>query len=363
MVLLKNEKNLLSLKKDLESIAVIGPNADAEYSQLGDYTTQAILQHVVTILEGITGKVPQATKVEYAKGCDVIGGDKNGFASAIRAAKNAQIAVVVVGERMGQLGHEEGELRTDGEGSDVANLDLTGYQEDLIKAVHETGTSTVVVLINGRPLSTRWTSEHVQAILEAWLPGERGGEAVADILFGDYNPGGRLAITVPRHSGQLPVYYDYKPSKAYWIQHGWTKWGGYVDMPATPLYEFGYGLSYTKFEYSNLRITPGQIRSEGQLQVSVDVKNTGEREGDEVVQLYIHHVTGSVATPVKQLKGFERISLRPGDVKTITFTLTSEELALLNQDMHWVVEPGTLDIMVGASSQDIRLKGNVQVVN
>ncbi|MGO9113901.1 MAG: glycoside hydrolase family 3 C-terminal domain-containing protein [Thermoguttaceae bacterium] len=357
IVLLKNDKNLLPLKKDLQSIAVIGPNADAMHSQLGDYTTQAILQHVVTVLEGIKGKVPQATQVEYAKGCEVIGGDKNGFAAATRAAKNAQIAVVVVGEHMGQLGHDEGEARTDGEGSDVANLDLTGYQEDLVKAVYETGTPTVVVLINGRPLSTRWTSEHVPAILEAWLPGERGGEAVADILFGDCNPSGRLAITVPRHSGQLPVCYDYKPSKVFWMARG------YADMPGTPLYEFGYGLSYTKFTYSHLRITPGQIRSQGEVQVSVDVKNAGVREGDEVVQLYVHHVTGSVATPVKQLKGFKRISLSSGDAKTVTFTLTLEDLSLLNQDMHWIVEPGAIDILVGASSQDIRLKGSVEVVN
>jgi beta-glucosidase len=358
IVLLKNDKDLLPLKKDLKSIAVIGPNADAVYSQLGDYTTQAILQHVVTVLEGVKGKMPQA-KVEYVKGCDVLGGDKSGFAAATRAAKNAQVAVVVVGERMGQLGHDEGEKRTDGEGSDVANLDLTGYQEDLVKAVYETGTPTVVVLINGRPLSTRWTSEHIPAILEAWLPGEHGGEAVADILFGDYNPGGHLAITVPRHSGQLPVYYDYKPSKAYWM----SERRGYADMPATPLYEFGFGLSYTKFTYGNLRITPGEIRPEGQVKVSLDVKNAGEREGDEVVQLYVRHVTGSVATPVKQLKGFERISLRPGDVKSVTFTLTPEEMALLNQDMHWVVEPGALEVMIGASSKDIRLKGNVQVTN
>ncbi len=233
----------------------------------------------------------------------------------------------------------------------------------MVKAVFETGTPTVVVLINGRPLSTRWTSEHVPAIVEAWLPGERGGEAVADILFGDYNPGGRLAITVPRHSGQLPVYYDSRPSKQYWTERAWTKNKGYVDMPATPLYEFGYGLSYTKFDYSNLKITPAQIRSEGHVQVSVDVKNTGERDGDEVVQLYVHHVTGSVATPVKQLKGFARTSLKRGELKTVTFTLTPEDLALLNQDMHWVVEPGALELMVGASSQDIRVKGSVQVVN
>ena len=234
---------------------------------------------------------------------------------------------------------------------------MTGNQEDLIKAVSETGTPTVVVLINGRPLSIRWTAEHIPAIVEAWLPGERGGEALADILFGDYNPGGHLAITVPRHSGQLPCYYNFQPSKAEWMRRG------YADMPATPLYEFGYGLSYTRFDYSNLHVTPQQSRPEGNVKVSVDVKNAGGREGDEVVQLYIHRKTGSVATPVKQLKGFERISLRSGEVKNVAFTLTPEDLALLNVDMHWVVEPGAIEILVGASSEDIRLRGALQVSN
>ena len=195
--------------------------------------------------------------------------------------------MVVVGENQ----------RTDGEAHDVASLDLTGYQEDLIKAVHETGTPTVVVLINGRPLSIRWTAQTMPAIVEAWFPGERGGEAVADVLFGDYNPGGRLAITFPRHSGQLPSYYDYKGGKASRIGRG------YVDMPASPLYEFGFGLSYTKFEYGNLQINPQQSRPGGDVRVSVDVKNAGSREGDEVVQLYVHRLTGSMASPVKQLKG------------------------------------------------------------
>jgi beta-glucosidase len=345
IVLLKNEGNLLPLKKNLKSIAVIGPNADS--GELGDYSPKVVLQHVVTVLEGIKARVSPATKVLHVKGCEVIGGDRSGIPAAAQAARDSELAVVVVGENGS----------TDGEGRDVASLDLTGYQEDLIKAVQETGTPTVVVLINGRPLSIRWTAEHIPAIVEAWFPGERGGEAVAGVLFGDYNPGGHLAITVPRHSGQLPCYYDYKPSKVYWM----TK--GYVDMPGTPLYEFGHGLSYTKFDYSNLRIMPEKVRSAGQVQVSLDVKNTGEREGDEVVQLYIHRVTGSVVTSVKQLKGFKRISLRPGDAKTVTFTLTPEDLALLNQDMHWVVEPGALEIMVGASSQDIRLTGSVEVVN
>ena len=200
---------------------------------------------------------------------------------------------------------------TDGEGHDVASLDLSGVQEDLIQAVFATGTPTVVVLINGRPLSTRWTSEHVPALVEAWEPGERGGEAVADVLFGNYNPSGRLAISVPRHSGQLPVYYNYKPSKAYWIGDGWTGHRGYVDMPATPLYPFGYGLSYTHFEYSNLRVEPAEIHPGGEARVTVDVKNTGDRAGVETVQLYLHEKYAPVSTPVKQLRGFERVALDP----------------------------------------------------
>jgi beta-glucosidase len=195
--------------------------------------------------------------------------------------------------------------------------------------------------------------------VEAWQPGERGGEAVADVLFGDYNPSGRLPITVPRHVGQLPAFYNYKPSKAYRIKEAAGE--PYVDMPASPLYEFGYGLSYTRFEYSNLRISPQRIRPAANVQVSVDVKNTGEWEGVEVAQLYVHHVTGSVATPIKQLRGFQRVELKPSEKTTVSFTLTPEDLALLNQDMHWIVEPGDIDILVGSSSEDIRLKGLLEV--
>ena len=220
IVLLKNDKNLLPLKKNLKSIAVIGPNA--EHNQLGDYTAKVIPQHIVSILEGIRVKAGPATKVVAVKGCGVWGDDKSGFADATRAARSADVAIVVVGEN--EPRHEpaagEQEPPTDGEGHDVVSLDLSGAQEDLIRAVYGTGTPVVVVLVNGRPLSVRWTAEHVPAIVEAWLPGERGGQAVADVLFGDYDPSGRLAITVPRHVGQLPVYYDYQPSKAYWIQQG-----------------------------------------------------------------------------------------------------------------------------------------------
>ena len=360
IVLLKNERDLLPLKKNLKSIAVIGPDAENLMNQLGDYSPHRVLQHVVSILEGIKAKAGQETKVVAVKGCGVLGDDKSGFAEAARAAHGADVAIVVVGENQGQNDmDEEKDAPTDGEGHDVASLDLTGVQEDLVRAVYETGTPTVVVLVNGRPLSTRWTAGHVPAIVEAWRPGERGGEAVADVLFGDYNPSGRLAITIPRHVGQLPAYYNYKPAKAYWMR---DLKRGYVDLPATPLYPFGYGLSYTQYEYSNLRIDPPQIHPEGMARVSVEVKNTGGRSGTETVQLYIHETTGPVATPVKQLRGFARVDLKPGETKDVTLALTPEDLQLLDRDMHWRVVPGDFEIMVGKSSEDLPLKGVLKVV-
>jgi beta-glucosidase len=359
IVLLKNDNHLLPLKKDPGSIAIIGPNADDVANQLGDYSPSVTLQHVVTIREGIQAKVSPSTHVAYSKGCGILSPDKSGFAAAVEAAKHARVAIVVVGEQQEDLEGRRGiEHRTDGEGHDVANLDLTGVQEDLIKAVYETGTPTVVVLVNGRPLSTRWTAEHVPAILEAWEPGERGGEAVAEALFGDYNPSGRLAITIPRHSGQLPVYYNYKPSKDNWIREYHR---GYADMPATPLYPFGYGLSYTNFEYSNMRITPSEIHPAGNARISVDVKNTGSLAGVETAQLYVHETYAPISTPVKRLRGFERVALGPGETKTVTFSVGPEDLQLLGLDMHWVVVPGEFEIMVGKSSQEIPLKGTLKV--
>src|SRR5271157_2550814 len=354
IVLLKNDKNLLPLKKDLKSVAVIGPNADDVMNQLGDYSPIKVLQHVMTMIEGIKAAVSPQTKVTHVRGCEVTGTDKSGFADAVKAAKGADVAIVVVGERQHiTSGTDRHRMETDGEGHDVASLDLSGVQEDLIQAVFETGTPTVVVLINGRPLSTRWTSEQVPALVEAWEPGERGGEAVADVLFGNYNPTGRLAISVPRHSGQLPVYYNYKPSKAYWLNRGWSGHNGYVDMPATPLYPFGYGLSFTNYEYSNLRIEPAEIHPGGEARVTLDVKNTGDRAGVETVQLYIHEKYAPVSTPVKQLRGFERVALQPGETKPVTLRLTPEDLQLLDIDMRWRVVPGDFEIMVGKSSADV----------
>ena len=362
IVLLKNEQNLLPLKKDLKSIAVIGPDADNTLNQLGDYTARKVTQPVVTILQGIKQKVGPQTKVLYAKGSNVMGDDKSGFREAVQAAKSADLAVVVVGEQFGsdESGHKE-RAATDGEGSDVASLDLTGVQDELVQAVSATGTPVVVVLINGRPLSVRWEAEHVPALVEAWEPGELGGTAVADVLFGDYNPNGRLPITIPRSAAQLPAYYDCKPSKIFWVEKGWSRNHGYVDMPSSPLYPFGYGLSYTQFQYSNLVVDSPQIRAGGNARVHVDVKNTGSRPGVDTVQLYLHERYAPVSTAIEQLHGFQRVALDAGESETVSFTLTPEDLMLLDLNMHWTVVPGTFDIMVGSSSANIALRNTLEV--
>lgn len=356
IVLLKNEGHVLPLRKDLKSIAVIGPNADDWRNLLGDYTARKVLQPVATVLEGVRQMAPGA-RIEHVRGCDIQGERINEIEKAREAARRADAAIVVVGENAwdAPVGRP-----TNGEGYDVASLDLTGLQEELVKAVHATGTPTVVVLVNGRPLSVRWIAENVPAIVEAWLPGEKGGRAVAEVLFGDVNPSGRLPVTVPRHSGQLPVSYDRPPSKDYWIERGWGR--RYADMSAKPLWEFGHGLSYTRFEYSNLRIETPRVRRDGEVRLSVDVANTGARAGAEVVQLYIRDVLASVTTPVKQLRGFERIELKPGEKKTVRFVLRPEDLALLDRDLKRAVEPGEFRVMIGRSSEDIRLRGSFEVM-
>lgn len=352
IVLLKNEKNLLPLKKDIRSIAIIGPNADNERNQLGDYIPNYILQEVVTVLKGIRNKVSSNTKVTYVKGCNVIGNDLNEISKAQSAARKAEVAIVVVGENERNAPDRKG---TDGEGRDVSSLDLTGLQEDLVKAVYETGTPTIVVLSNGRPLSIRWIAGNVPAVIEAWNCGEQGGNAIADIIFGDYNPSGRMPITIPRNVGQLPVYYNYMPSKAYMFQRG------YVDISSAPLFEFGYGLSYTSFEYNNLNISPKESGPEGEVLISLDVTNTGNRSGAEVVQLYINDVISSVNTPIKELQGFQKVMLDPGEKKRVEFKLKPEQLSFLDKNLNWIVEPGMFAVMVGSSSENIRLSGEFEV--
>ncbi len=355
IVLLKNKGNILPLDRKTKTIAVIGPNADNGRNQLGDYFSSTVLQDIVTVLEGIKSKVTDDCRLKYVKGCNVFTIELNKINEACEAASAADVAVVVVGENERGAKDQKGRnVGTNGEARDVASLDLTGLQSELVRAIVGTGTPTVVVLINGRPLSIRWIADNVPAVVEAWLPGEKGGRAVADVLFGDYNPGGKLPVSIPRHVGQLPVYYNYKPPRR-----------SYVDMPSEPLYEFGYGLSYTQFEYGNLKISPkppaGLIGPASQVLVSADIENTGDFTGDEVVQLYINDRISSVTTPLKELKGFERITLQPGEKRTVEFTLTPYELSLLDRNMERVVEPGVFEVMVGSSSKNIRLKGTFEV--
>jgi beta-glucosidase len=345
IVLLKNENRLLPLNPQVESIAVIGPNADDPENLLGDYIPKRLLYRSATVLECIRKTVSPGTKVYYARGCDVLDDDPSGIEQARETAKRAKLAVVVVGE----------DKRTDGESRDSVDLELTGRQEELVKAVSETGKPTVVVLISGRPLAIPRIAKNVPAIVEAWMCGEQGGRAIADVLFGNFNPSGKLPVTFPRHVGQMPFYYDYKPAKL-------MRMGiGYVTMPLTPLFEFGRGLSYTRFEYSNLEISPKEITPEGNVRVHLDLKNIGGRDGAEVVQLYLDDVISSVVTPVINLKGFAKVWLKSGEQKSVEFLLTPEDLSLLDIHMERKVEPGRFDVMIGSSCEDIRLQGSFEV--
>jgi beta-glucosidase len=358
IVLLKNDNQLLPLSKDIKSVAVIGPNADNEKNQLGDYTSINVTQDIVTILEGIKSKVSRDANVRYVQGCNVVGDDLNEIKQAIEAAGRSDAAIVVVGENEWRTPGKKG---TVGEGYDAATLELTGMQQELVKAVYDTGTPTVVVLVNGRPLATRWIAEHVPAIVEAWCPGEMGGAAVADVLFGDCNPSGHLPITIPRHAGQLPVYYNYPPSKKYWLENAWGK--PYVDMDPKPLYAFGHGLSYTTFKYSDLEITPSETGPGGKIYISVTITNSGNRAGADVIQLYINDPISSVSTPVKELKGFRKVWLKPAESNKVQFELGPRHLSLVNRHLEKVVEPGEFKVMIGHSSDEIVLQGTFNITN
>jgi beta-glucosidase len=351
IVLLKNENNLLPLDKELNSIAVIGPNADHTRNQLGDYTSKVVLQDITTILEGVKSVVSPQTKVVYEKGCDVIGEAYDQIERATLIAAEADVALVVLGENEWQA---QGKKGTNGEGYDVATLELTGLQKQLVKSVYQTGTPTVVVLVNGRSLAIPWIAENVPAVVESWVSGEKGGQAVAEVLFGEYNPSGKLPVTVARHVGQLPVYYNMKKSKRHWLNNGWGR--PYADMDPSPLFAFGHGLSYTSFHYSNLKLSTKEMPVDGSVEVAVDIVNTGNGFGEEIVQLYIDDRIATVSTPILQLRGFKKLALQPGERKTCHFTLTSDHLALYNRHLERVVEPGEFEIMIGSASDKIVLK-------
>ena len=365
IVLLKNDKNVLPLDaSSIRKIAVCGPNADERSYALTHYGPLAV--EVTSVLKGIQEKMKGKADVLYTKGCDLVDAnwpeselidypltdeEQKEIDKAVSQAKQADVTVVVLG----------GGQRTCGENKSRSSLDLPGRQLDLLKAVVATGKPVVLVLINGRPLSINWADKFVPAILEAWYPGSKGGIAVADILFGDYNPGGKLTVTFPKTVGQIPFNFPCKPSSQ--INGGKNPGAdGNMSRANGALYPFGYGLSYTTFEYSDLKISPAIITPNQKTYVSCKVTNTGKRAGDEVVQLYVRDVLSSVTTYEKNLAGFERVHLKPDETKEITFPVDRKALELLNADMHWVVEPGDFTFMLGASSTDIRLNGTLTVV-
>ena len=360
--LLEND-GTLPLSKDLRHVAVIGPNADMMYNQLGDYTAPQDRSAIATVLDGVRAMLPTA-EVEYVKGCAIRDTTTSDIAAAVAAAKRSEVTILVVGGSSARdfkteylstgaalVGKGELSDMDSGEGYDRASLQLMGDQERLMQALIDAGVKLVVVYIEGRPLNMNIAAEKANALLTAWYPGGQGGMAIADVLFGDYNPAGRIPVSIPRNVGQIPVYYSKHPSH------------DYIDSPAAPLYSFGYGKSYTTFAYSNLvcatvKPAPGE---DVLARVTFTVTNTGDRDGEEVPQLYVRDVTGSVETPHMALKNFDRIALRAGESRTVTFDLRHDDLALYNLKMEHVVEPGEFKVMVGAASNDIRLEGSFRI--
>ncbi len=353
ITLLKND-GTLPLSKD-KKVAVIGPNADNVYNMLGDYTAPQPDGKVVTVYQGIRAMLGDA-RCSYVKGCAIRDTTESDIQAAVDAATSADVVIAVVGGSSARdfktsyedTGAASAEQQTVsdmecGEGFDRATLDLLGRQMELLEALKKTGKPLVVVYIEGRPLNKNWADENANALLTAYYPGEQGGNAIAEVLFGDYNPSGRLPMSVPRHVGQLPVYYN-KPAPA---AHD------YVEMSAKPLYPFGYGLSYTTFEYSDLTVTG--------LDATFKVTNTGNHKGDEVVQLYLHQDLSTVVQPERQLKAFERITLDPGETREVTLHLDYDDLAIVDANMKWTVEPGTYHVLIGPSSKDIRLMGRITI--
>lgn len=357
IVLLKNSAKLLPLSKDLKTIAFIGPMVQAHKDNLGgwavtlpgvDYST-----FVVSQWDGLKNRLGSGTRLLYAKGSEIEGDDRSGFAQALEVARQADLVIVSVGEGWNMSG----------EARSRASLRLPGVQEDLVKALHASGKPLVVLLNAGRPLVFNWLAENVTTILYTWWLGSEAGNAIADVLFGDTNPSAKLPISFPRNEGQIPIYYNHfntgRPG-------GNDKVGGYVsgylDLQGSPRYPFGFGLSYTDFAYSDLKLDKTTMRKDEKLTASLTLTNTGKRAGEEVVQLYLHDKVASVVRPVRELKDFQKVRLEPGESRRLTFTVDREKLSFYNAQLQWGAEPGDFDLMVGASSADIRLKTTFELM-
>jgi len=396
IVLVKNEGDLLPLNPRYKKIAVIGPNARSLRNLFGGYTHPAakelsfgmarmagveisgvqdrtyedqlhemesaylpkLYPKTSTVWGELKERLPQA-EITYAQGCELMGDDRSGFEEAVRLAREAEAAILVVGGKDGF-----GPPCTTGEGNDSSHIGLSGVQEELVQAIHAAGTPIVVVHMSARPLVSPWIAAHVPAIVEAWHPGESGGRAIVDVLVGDYNPGGKLPVTVPRSVGQVPVYYAHRNGSGYEGRHMrmFVSEQGYVNESLQPLYPFGHGLSYTKFTYSDFEISERRVTTDQSVTISCRVTNDGPRDGDEVVQVYISDRWASVVRPVKELAGFKRIHLKRGEQKRVSFTVAMSQLCFLNKDMKWVVEPGEMSVIIGTSATDSRLEGTFEIV-
>ncbi len=343
IVLLRNEKNTLPLSKNLKTLAVIGPLADNQSELKGAWSGAGEDQHSVSLLTGIRNKLGSSVRISHAKGCDFEGTDKSNFKAAIDLAKKSDAVVVAVGETAWMSG----------EAASRSSIRLPGVQSDLVKELVATGKPVIVVLMNGRPLAIPEIDAIAPAILETWFLGTEAGNAIADVLFGDYNPSGKLPVTFPRNEGQIPIHYNMKntgrpmePNNKYTSK--------YLDVPNTPLYPFGYGLSYTTFGYSDIRVSKTVFTPREALNINVTVTNSGPRDGEEVVQLYVRDLVGSVTRPVLELKGFQKIMLKAGESREVTFTLTANDLRFYDRQMNFTYEPGDFDIFVGTNSADTK---------
>lgn len=345
IVLLKNDKNTLPLAKTGKTIAVIGPLGDNKSELIGAWSGAGDANSCVSLLQGIRNKLGSNAKVSYAKGCAIDDMNRSDFKAALDLAKRSDIVVVAVGESAAMSG----------EAASRAEIDLPGVQLELVQQLVATGKPVVVILMNGRPLAIPWIADNAPAILETWFLGTQAGNAIADVLFGDYNPAGKLPVTFPRSEGQIPIFYSMKntgrpmdPNNKYTSK--------YLDQPNTPQYPFGFGLSYTTFSYSDIKVNKETFTPREELKVSVTVTNSGKRDGEEVVQLYVRDLVGSVTRPLKELKGFQKIMLKAGESKEVTFTLSANDLRFYNRQMEFTYEPGDFDLFVGTNSSEVKMK-------
>ncbi|WP_316809388.1 beta-glucosidase BglX [Pedobacter agri] len=347
IVLLKNEGKLLPLSRELKKIAVIGPLAKSEKDMQGFWSISWENDQLISLYQGMKNKLGDKTELLYARGCDISDTSRNDFAQAVAVARQADVIVMAVGET----------LDMSGEAKSKAHIRIPGIQEALVEAIQATGKPVVVLVMAGRPLIFNWTADHVPAILYTWWLGSEAGNAMANVLFGDYNPGGKLPMTFPRDEGQIPIYYNYlstgRPAK----NDQDTRYrSAYLDMPNSPKFAFGHGLSYTTFEYSGLIFDKTELRRDEKMEVSFTLKNTGNFAGEEVVQLYLQDKFASVVRPVKELKDFKKIMLKPGETKTVSFIIDQEKLSFYNQKLQWAAEPGGFKLMIGTASNNIRLQ-------